>query len=138
MTVTITFTCTGEVYDRDAALSIAAKQLSDQAATQLGTGYSLVGKIATTMKQALVTNAAQGTITVTIATQGTWSFQFSVAQKQMLATLIAGKTLQQALSLLQAQVGVQQATIKLSQGGNTLPGDARQISIIVQPTARTD
>jgi serine/threonine protein kinase len=132
VTVTVTFTCTGEVYDRDAALSLAAKLLSSQAATQLGTGYSLVGKIVTAVTQTTVTSTTQGTIAITTTAQGTWSFQFSAAQKQALASLIAGKTQQQAQALLQAQAGVQQATIKISGGGNTLPADPHQISIVVQ------
>jgi serine/threonine protein kinase len=132
VTVTVTFTCTGEVYDRAATLSLAAKLLSDQAASQLGKGYNLVGKIATTLTRALVTNTARGTIALTTTALGTWVFQFSPAQKQMLATFIAGKTQQQAQALLQAQTGVQQATINLSGGRNTLPADPHQISIVVQ------
>ncbi len=135
VTVTLTFTCTGEVYDRDAALSLAVKLLSDQAATGLGTAYSLVGRVATMLTKASVTNTTQGTITVTIAAQGIWAFRLSTAQKERLTTLIAGKTQQQAQSLLLAQAGVQQVTIKVSGGGNTLPTDAHQISMVIQPVS---
>ncbi len=132
VTVTVSFTCTSEVYEQDMALSLAAKLLSDQAATEFGTGYSLVGKIATRQIQAVITNTSQGTIAVTIVAQGIWDFQFSTAQKQMLTSLAAGKTQQQAQSLLLAQAGVQRVTIQIPQSGNTLPTDVRQISIVVQ------
>ena len=133
VTVTVTFTCTGEVYDRAGALSLAAKLLGDQAATDFGTAYALVGKVTTTLTQAVIANAARGTITLTVAAQGLWAIQFSAAQKQTLATLIAGKTPQQAQTLLLAQPGVQQVNIQLSQGSNALPTDAHQISIVIQP-----
>lgn len=132
VTVTVTYTCTGEVYAHDAALALAAQLLSSQAATQPGKGYSLVGKIVTAVTQASVISPSQGTISVITTAQGTWVFQFSAAQKQALASLIAGKTEQQAQALLQAQPGVQQATIKVSGGGNTLPTDPYEISIVVQ------
>ena len=45
---------------------LAARLLNDQAATELGTGYSLVGKVTTMLMQVSVTNTAQGTITATI------------------------------------------------------------------------
>ncbi|HEY7418467.1 MAG TPA: hypothetical protein VH593_25025, partial [Ktedonobacteraceae bacterium] len=62
---------------------------------------------------------------------GVWAYQFSDAQKQTLAQLIAGKNVQAAQQALDAQPGVERATIQLF-GGQTLPSDPAKITIVVQ------
>lgn len=133
VTVTVSFTCTGEVYDRDGALSMAAKQLTTQAATRPGPGYTLVGKIATALAQAALADASTGTIKLTVNAEGIWVFHFSAAQKLSLAKLLAGKSKKDVQSLLSARKGVSSISIQVSGGdGNTLPADPGQIAIVVQ------
>jgi len=133
VTVTASFNCTGEVYDQDGALSMAAKLLTDQAATNPGTGYMLVGKVATALKQATPADASTGTVRLTVSAEGMWVFAFSNAQKQSLAKLIAGKNKKNAQSLLSTQKGVDRVNMQVFGGdGNTLPTDPHQIAIIVQ------
>lgn len=72
MTVTVTFTCTGEVYDQSGALALAQKLLMNQAKGQFGPHYTLQGSIAAKVTHAILTDAGQGTITVTVDTSGTW------------------------------------------------------------------
>jgi serine/threonine protein kinase len=131
VTVTVTFTCTDEVYDKKGALSLAAKLLGNQAATDLGTSYALRGDVVTALTQAVITDATRGTITLNVTAQGVWVFQFNAAQKQKLAILIAGKTQQQAQALLLRQAGVQQVNILLPGGGSTLPADVHRISLVI-------
>ncbi len=133
VTATVSFTCTGEVYDRDGALSMAAKQLTTQAATRPGPGYTLVGKIATALAQAALADASTGTIKLTVNAEGIWVFHFSAAQKLSLAKLLAGKSKKDVQSLLSARKGVSSISIQFSGGdGNTLPADPGQIAIVVQ------
>ncbi len=133
VTVTVSFTCTGEVYDRDGALSMAAKQLTTQAATRPGPGYTLAGKIATALAQAALADASTGTIKLTVNAEGIWVFHFSAAQKLSLAKLLAGKSKKAVQSLLSARKGVSSISIQVSGGdGNTLPADPGQIAIVVQ------
>ena len=92
VTVSVNFTCTGEVYDYDGALAMAAQLLTHQANRQLGSGYVPVGNIKTALTSATLTNAKSGTITLMVNAEGVWVYQFTDAQKQALARLIAGKT----------------------------------------------
>jgi hypothetical protein len=132
VTVIVTFTCTGEVYDQSGALAAAEQWLTQDAAKNPGTAYTLVGKVVT-MQQGQATDTGQGTITISITAEGVWAFQFSNAQKAQLAHLLAGKSKSDAQSILQGQQGVKQADIQLSGGdGKTLPGDPGQITIFVQ------
>jgi hypothetical protein len=131
VTVTVTVTCTGEVYDRDAALAMAAQWLEHDAAQNPGPGYVLQGTVTTTLTQAKVADASQGTIAIAVQAGGFWAFQFNDTQKQNLAKLIAGKARQDAQALLLQQPGVAQANIALS-SGNTLPAGPNQITIVVQ------
>ncbi len=132
VTVTVTVTCTGETYDQDGAQSLAAKLLQDQARTDPGAGYALVGKVLTAVTQAKIADANSGTIAVSVNTEGVWAYQFSAAQEQGLAKLIAGKKKQEALSLLSQQKGVEKVAVQLSGGdGNTFPLDSSQIKFVV-------
>ncbi|HLW00160.1 MAG TPA: hypothetical protein VKT82_15935 [Ktedonobacterales bacterium] len=128
--VTVAFTCTGEVYDHTGAMEMAAGFLSQQAAANPGGAYRLAGTIKTT-----VTNAALGSqkiITLTIAARGVWVYQFTAAQQQQLAALLAGKSAQEAARLAFAQPGVASVTIHLPTGQHALPADSRQITIVLQ------
>lgn len=129
VTVKVSFTCTGEVYDHDGALAMAANLLTQQAATDPGGGYALVGKITTAVTNAAANN--QGTVMLTVSAEGVWAYQFSDAQKQSLAQLIAGKRVPEANQTLAAQPGVVKATIQLA-GGQTLPTNPAKITIVVQ------
>jgi serine/threonine protein kinase len=136
VTVSVTVTCTGETYDQDGAQSLAAKLLQDQARADLGAGYALVGKVLTAVTQANIADANSGTIAVAVNTEGVWAYQFSAAQEQALAKLIAGKKKQEALSLLSQQKGIEKVAVQLSGGdGNTFPADSSQIKFVVLKVA---
>jgi VCBS repeat-containing protein len=123
-------TCSGEVYDHDGALALATKLLTQQVSADLGGGYVLVGQ--TKREITDTTLDAQGTVTLTVSTQGTWVYQFSATQELTLAQLIAGKSIQDAQQLLSQQQGVAQTSIKLSGSGRMLPSDPQKIKIIIQ------
>lgn len=133
VTVTVTFTCTGEVYSQDGALSMAVQLLTNQAATDPGPGYALAGNIATTVTNATLSNAGQGTVTLTINAEGVWVYQFNVTQEQALVKLMTNKKKQTVESLLLKQQGVVNVAIHLIGGDGTLfPSDPSQIKIVVQ------
>jgi VCBS repeat-containing protein len=136
VTVTVSFTRTGEVYDEDGARTMAAGMLKDQATTDPGSGYTLGGNVKTAVNSAIVTDARRGMITLTVNAEGVWVYQFSDAQKQAMAKLIAGKSENDAQMLLLKQTGVKQANIRLAAGdGNTLPADGDQIMVVVESVA---
>ncbi|TMC15178.1 MAG: hypothetical protein E6J33_11200 [Chloroflexi bacterium] len=130
VTVTVTAKCSAEVYDQNGAQAIAANLLKSEAATSPGPGYALAGNVVTTVTQA--TAGSNGTVTLLVKAEGIWVYQFSTAYKMQLAKLIAGKSQSEANALLLGQVGVEKVdSISLSGGGNALPADASQITIVV-------
>ncbi len=131
VTVTVTFTCTGEAFDREGAFALAQQLLEKQAAGNPGQGYALAGQIKPSLVSATAPNT-QGNIALVVKAEGIWAYQFSDAQKQALANLIAGKSKQNALTTLAAQTGVDQVDIQINGGGQTLPTNASKISIKVQ------
>lgn len=132
VTVTVKVTCSGEVYDLQGMQTIAANLLKQQAATDPGPGYALAGNLVTGITQITLTNPNKGTLELFVTAEGIWVYQFSDAQKAMLAKLIAGKSKQAAQTLLLQQMGVARVDIQLSGGdGKTLPTDATQITLDV-------
>jgi serine/threonine protein kinase len=133
VTVTVTFTCDGEVYEQDQAQTLATKLLTDEGSNNMGPSYALEGKVVTSLIKANVLDAKQGTVALTMNAEGTWVSQFNNAQKQSLAHSIAGKTKQVAYTLLLSQNGVLRANIQVSgNNSNTLPADPGRITIVVQ------
>jgi len=136
VSVTVTVTCTGEVYDHQAAQSVAANLLRQEAARDPGSGYALVGSLVTDVRQVSLTDAKKGTLSLMVEAEGVWVYQFGAAQKQAIAKLLAGKSTQNAQTLLLEQKGVTTAAIQFSGGNeNTLPSDPTQIIIVVQNVA---
>jgi hypothetical protein len=79
-----------------------------------------------------VTKAPQGKLSVNITADGTAFYQFTPAEEQAFAKLIAGKMIDDAHASLLTQTGVAQATIKISGNpANKLPADAGQIKFVV-------
>ena len=136
VSVTVAVTCTGEVYDHQAAQSVAANLLRQEAARDPGSGYALVGNLVTDVRQVSLTDAKKGTLSLMVEAEGVWVYQFDAAQKQALAKLLVGKSTQNAQAKLLEQKGVTTASIQFSGSNeNTLPSDPTQIIIVVQSVA---
>ena len=130
VTVTVTVTCKGDVYDAQAARAMAADWLKSDAASQPGAPYALVGDIVTGQPQVLADDA--GTVTLNVSADGMWVYQFSEAQKQQLAQLITGKPLADAQALLLQQAGVKKVSISTAGGwGSALPTTPNDIKFNV-------
>jgi len=136
VSVTVAVTCTGEVYDHQAAQSVAANLLRQEATRDPGPGYALVGNLVTDVRQVSLTDTKKGTLSLMVDAEGVWVYQFGAAQKQALAKLLADKSTQNAQTLLLEQKGVTTAAIQFSGSNeNTLPSDPTQIIIVVQKVA---
>jgi hypothetical protein len=130
VTVTVSFTCTDEVYDNNAAMALATNLLKAEASKQLGSGFALVGKIMTTLTNVALPDTQQKAIVLFIATGGFWVYQFDDAGKQELLKLLSGKSKQTAETLLLQQKGVRTAQVSITGGdGRSLPTDIRQITL---------
>jgi len=121
VTVTATVTCKGEVYDAQAAQSMASDLLRSDATSQLGDHYALVGSTVIGTPQ-VVTTDQSGVVTLNVSAEGVWVYQFSDTQKQQMAQLIAGKPLTDARDLLDKQEGVKKVILTTDGGwGSALP-----------------
>jgi len=135
--VTVVVTCHGEVYDRQAALRLAAISFTQETTTALGASYTLVGQVTTALLGVAVTDVKRGTLTLSIEVGGMWVYQWSPAHLKAVAKRIAGVRKQAALALLQSLEGVQSASIHLAGSEKTtLPTDPNRIIISVA-SART-
>jgi hypothetical protein len=131
-TVTVSLTCSDSAYNPQTALSQAEDMLKQEAASQLGPNFILVGKIATSVKQ--VTPGKNGNVEVLVSASGTWKYHFTAAQKLNMAKLIARKTIGDAKALLLQQPGVANASISVSGPifnlvGNRITDDLGRITI---------
>jgi hypothetical protein len=131
VSVTVSVTCRGEVYDAQGALVLAATLLSQQAASTLGSGYSVVGeRVRSQITRVRVVNRRQGTLSLQVTSDGVWAYRFTQARLQQLAQQIAGKRTTEARALLLRVQGIRAVTIDLTGGGGTsLPADPQQISM---------
>lgn len=132
VTVTVTVTCKGEVYDVQAARAMAADWLRSDAATQPGAHYALVGDTVIGTPQVVATSS--GVVTLNVSAEGIWAYQLSDSQKQLMAQVIAGKPLTDAVALLLKEEGVSHVTITTDGGwGSALPTTPGDIKFTVSP-----
>ncbi len=132
VTVTTTFTCSGEAYDQKGAMEAAKQQLKEQAAKNPGDDYVLNGNINATLQSNPVVDA-NGTVNVPIQTSGMWVFQLNATKKQDLAKTMVGKKKLAVQDMLKSLKGIKNATIKLQDGDeNTFPDDPQKITINTQ------
>ena len=132
VTITVTVTAKGEVYKPSDAQSLAMNTLKSDAVTRPGSGYTLVGTtIAAPPTIQSIGN--DGTITMTVKTEGIWVYHFSDAQLSSMAQTIAGKTQNDALAILSKEPGVSKASVATSGSwGTALPTAPANITFNVQ------
>ncbi|HLX40818.1 MAG TPA: VCBS domain-containing protein [Ktedonobacteraceae bacterium] len=132
VTVTVTETCSGEVYNQQQARVTAGNLLAVNALKNFGTSYALVGNVTTAIIQAELVNPA-GKVAVQVKAGGVWAYQFSNTQKSQLAHLITGKSEKDAVAVLATTAGVHSVSVQVNGGdGSTLPTDTKQITIVVK------
>ena len=132
VTVSVSASCSGEVYDHTGALEMAVTSLQNQASKVPGASYKLVGQIVPTIKQIQVVDVSKGTISLIIKADGIWEYNFTKALQAQLARQIAGKTQSVAQAILAGQQGVGKVVSISISSGNTLPTDPTQIHFVIQ------
>ena len=124
--VTVSETCSGVAYDTQAYQDAITQVMNQQAAKQLGEGYTLIGLVQSTITQVATDQQQQITLHVTLA--GTYDYQLSQEQQQMIKAEIAGKSNADATAALLRTAGVQSASITSTQG-DMLPRDSSRIHV---------
>jgi hypothetical protein len=128
--VTVSETCSAVAYSSQAVTQKATTLLSTQALQKLGTGYSLIGDVQVSIKEATVTHTTTPHVFVSFHAQGTWVYAVNNAEQQHIKSVIAGKTKQAALRFLMTVPGIKQALMQWS-NDTKLPKDPRNIYLVL-------
>jgi hypothetical protein len=127
LSVTVSKTCTGEVYETSALHDLLRQIATQEAASQFGNGYGLVGDLQTSISRAMM-NSRQGMVTFQVKISSTWLYRFSQAQQDQIKLMIRGKSKDEAIALLLHMPGVQAVSIS-TKNGNTIPTDIERIHL---------
>nr|BBH95991.1 hypothetical protein KTA_41900 [Thermogemmatispora argillosa] len=127
VTVTVTVSCSGLVYDRNSVITLVTALLNAEIARSYGSGYSLAHPpIAAQISARAV---SQTTAILTVRAGGTWSYRFSAARLNALKQLIAGREADSARAILRRQPGIADVILSLGLGQRSLPTDPARITI---------
>jgi hypothetical protein len=124
--VTVTFqkTCSPLSYNTSDLQHQAVNILAQDAQNHLGSGYTLQGSIATSITKTAI---RQQTILLSVTCSGSWARAFNT---RYLATLIAGKTPDQAITILQQAQGVKNTGIHLEGLTDRIPKNPDRIHFV--------
>lgn len=126
--VTVSETCSAVAYSSQAVTEKATALLSTQALQKLGTGYSLIGDVLVSIKEATVTHTTIPHVFVSFHAQGIWVYAVNNAEQHYIKNVIAGKTKQAALHFLMTMPGIEQASMQWS-NDTKLPRDPHDIHL---------
>jgi hypothetical protein len=127
ISVTVSETCTGEVYKTSALDDLLMQTLTQQAIKQLGKGYGLVGDFQMSITRATM-NTRQEQVILQVKVVSTWMYQFSHAEQDQIKLTIRGKSKENATALLLHMPGIQSVSISIS-NGNALPTEVQHIHL---------
>ena len=129
--VTVSQTCSAVAYNSQQVETKAMTFLAAQARQKTGAGYSLFGTAHVSVTQAAVTGTTKPLVFLSFKAQGTWIYGLSSTAQQQIKHFIAGKTTQQAVTLLASLPGVEQTSIQFTGFGDDtrLPKQSRYIHI---------
>jgi len=105
--------------------------LAKEARKRVGTGYRLLGEMQASIVRTTILDRTRGIVTLTLTLAATYVYELSPGVKQHLVQLIAGKTKQQAITILLQFPCIQAASIQLAGGNPALPDDPSEIHLIV-------
>jgi hypothetical protein len=133
--VSVSVTCGGIAYAAHEVDQGATQMATTASANHFGTGYIPLGGTHVTITHAIITNQAQGMVTVTVKIAATVVYQITPGEKEQMRHLIVGKTPQRAQALLLQLPGIAGAAITIK--GNaafdaaTMPDNPQAITIVV-------
>ncbi|WP_322480586.1 hypothetical protein, partial [Thermogemmatispora sp.] len=126
LTVTVTVSCSGLIYDRTSVITLVTALLNAEIARSYGSGYRPLQPI---QAQISATRAADNSAILTVRAGGTWRYQFSAAQLDSFKRLIAGHDVASARAILRRQPGIADVIVSLGLAQSSLPTDPARITI---------
>lgn len=130
VTVSVTVTASGIVYNRNDVNHIASQLLGEQVTQLLSSNYQLQGTPTVVIPQ-VVKQERDGTIYLSVPVQETWVYAFSKQQFNQWKLSIKGASSEAALAFLNEQTGVAAVQIHLPFGTDHLPAFTDQIKIVL-------
>lgn len=128
LSMTMSETCTGVVYQNAAFHALVERLFSQEATRRLGKGYQQVGDV--TVTTTTITPKAGGVMVVGVTMSGTWAYQFGPTERAHLLRAVAGKSKAMALTMLMQLPGVVRAWLGIERG-SSVPSDPAQIHLMV-------
>ncbi len=125
--VTVSETCTGEVYDTHALHDLLMRTLFKQVIGQLGKGYGLVGDIQASITKATL-NPHRGIAILQVKVISAWTYQFDQSQQAQIKLALRRKSKEEATSLLLHMPGVRTVSIS-TRNGDALPMNIERIHL---------
>lgn len=129
--VTVSATCQGEVYDQQDVEGKASAVFRQDMRRALPKQEVLAGSPRASIKRITLPDQQRGTLSLLVQVQGWWMYELNASR---LSRQLAGKTYDEALSLLEGTSGIE--NVKVEQRGSgwlRLPDDPRQITIQIIP-----
>ena len=129
--VTVSKACSAVAYNSQTLAEKATALLSHQTIQKMGTGYSLIGTVQVSLKQATITSTTKPLVFLSFHAQGLLVYAVSQSVQQQIKNLIAGKTTQEALYILLSVPGVERASMQWDGFGDDirLPKQSSSIHI---------
>jgi len=129
VTVSVSFTCIGDVYNRDRAAMLATDLLRED---MKAAHYTFVDTPKVMVTQQTIIDD-QGTIALQVQAQVNGTYTFDAAALQVLARQIAGKSVSEAKNWLEQHEGVGKVTITLAGGTGkmSLPTRVQDITVSI-------
>jgi len=127
VTVTVSDTCRAVAYNTDQLQREALLLMTSQAMRTVGTGYHLAGKCTVVVHKATLRGA---TPTLVFSSVSTWVYDLTAKEQEHVKALLAGKTKQEALHLVQSVPGIAGASIAWDEN-TKLPKDTRSLHLVL-------
>ncbi len=127
--VTASETCSGIAYSSQELKEKVTDLLTLHAAQTVGTGYSRLGDVQVTIKQAAGASPPRP-VYLSFVSQGTWVYALTSQEQQQIKELLAGKSKRNALQLLRSLPGIEKASIAWNEQ-TTLPNDINAIHLVM-------
>jgi VCBS repeat-containing protein len=131
--VSVSETCSAVAYNSQELERKATGLLTRQAVQKVGVGYSLFGEVHVKVTQTSVTHTPTPLVFLSFKAHGTWIYGLSQKAQEQIKHMIAGKTTQQAVTLLASSKGIEQVSIRFTGfGDNTrLPKNTGYIHLTI-------
>jgi hypothetical protein len=126
VSITLHKTCLPLVYKTNDLTSLAASALSLTAKTHLGSGYRLIGRVATSITHTTIQN---NTLLLSTLCRGSWALAFNI---RLLSSQVAGKSTHEAEALLHQSRSIQAIGIHLDGFTDRIPKNPHLIHFVFQ------